>query len=66
MGRRLLGIREAFEEKKKKSITALTGAVKEDSSASLSSLEGEDGLVGEDREGGLSKGLSPDEALDEC
>ena len=49
-----------------KSIIALTGAVKEDSSASLSSLEGEDGLVREDREWGLSKGLSLDEARDEC
>ena len=49
-----------------KSIIALTWAVKEDSSASISPLEGEDGLVGEDREWGLSKGLSPDEARDEC
>ena len=49
-----------------KSIIALTGAGIEVSSASLSSLEGEDGWVGEDRDGGLSKVLSPDEARDEC
>ena len=41
-------------------------AGKEATSASLSCLEGEDGLVGEDRDGGLSKESSPDEALDEC
>ena len=63
MGRRSLGIREALEDK---SIIALTGAGIEDSSASLSSLEGEDGRVGEDRDGGLSKEPSPDEARDEC
>ena len=49
-----------------KSIIALTGAGIEDSSASLSSLEGEDERVGEDRDGGLSKEPSPDEAWDEC
>ena len=49
-----------------KSIIALTGAGIEDSSASLSSLEGEDGRVGENRDGGLSKEPSPDEARDEC
>ena len=48
------------------SIIALTGAGIEASSASLSSLEGEDGRVGEDRDGGLSKESSPDEARDEC
>ena len=45
---------------------ALTGAGIEDSSASLSSLEGEDGWVGEDRDGGLSYESSRDEARDEC
>ena len=49
-----------------KSIIALTGAGIEGSSASLSSLEGEDGRVREDRDGGLSKEPSPDEARDEC
>ena len=49
-----------------KSIIARTGAVMEESSGSLSSLEGEDGRVGEDRDGGLSKEPSPDEARDEC
>ena len=49
-----------------KSIIALTGAGIDDSSTSLSSLEGEDGWVGEDRDGGLSKEPSPDEARDEC
>ena len=48
-----------------KSIIALTGAGIEVSSASLSSLEGEDGRVGEDRDGGLPKESSPDEARDE-
>ena len=45
---------------------ALTGAGIDDSSASLSSLEGEDGWVGEDRNGGLSNESSRDEARDEC
>ena len=49
-----------------KSIIALTGAGIEVSSASLSSLEGEDGWVGEDRDGGLSYESSRDEARDEC
>ena len=49
-----------------KSIMALTGAGIDDSSASLSSLEGEDGRVGEDRDGGLSYEASRDEARDEC
>ena len=49
-----------------KSIMALTGAGIDDSSASLSSLEGEDGRVGEDRDGGLSYEASRDEAWDEC
>ena len=48
-----------------KSIMALTGAGINDSSASLSSLEGEDGWV-EDRDGGLSSESSRDEARDEC
>ena len=37
----------------------------EESSGSLSSLEGEDGWAGEDRDGGLSKEASPEEARDE-
>ena len=45
-----------------KSIIARTGAGIEDSSASLSSLGGEDGRVGEDLDGGLSREPSPDEA----
>ena len=45
---------------------ALTGAGIDVSSASLSSREGEDGWVGEDRDGGLSNEASPDEARDEC
>ena len=49
-----------------KLIIALTGAGIEVSSASLSSLEGEDGWVGEDRDGGLSYESSRDEARDEC
>ena len=49
-----------------KSIMALTGAGIDDSSASLFSLEGEDGRVGEDRDGGLSNEASRDEARDEC
>ena len=49
-----------------KSIMALTGAGIDDSSAYLSSLEGEDGWVGEDRDGGLSYDSSRDEARDEC
>ena len=49
-----------------KSIIAQTGAGIEDSSASLSSLGGEDGRVGEDLDGGLSRESSPDEARDEC
>ena len=49
-----------------KSIIALTGAGIEVSSASLSSLEGEDGWAGEDRDGGLSYESSRDEARDEC
>ena len=49
-----------------KSIIALTGAGIDDSSASLSSLEGEDGWEGEDRDGGLSNESSRDEARDEC
>ena len=36
------------------------------SSTSLSSLEGEDGRVREDRDGGLSKESPPDEAQEEC
>ena len=40
--------------RKMKSIMALTGAGIEVSSASLSTLEGEEGWVGEDREWGLS------------
>ena len=49
-----------------KSIIALTGAGIDVSSASLSSREGEDGWVGEDRDGGLSKEASRDEARDDC
>ena len=49
-----------------KSIIALTGAGIEVSSASLSSLEGEDGWLGEDRDGGVSYESSRDEARDEC
>ena len=49
-----------------KSIIARTGAGIEDPSASLSSLGGEDGWVGEDLDGGLSREPSPDEARDEC
>ena len=49
-----------------KSIIARTGAEMEESSGSLSSLEGEDGWAGEDRDGGLSNEASPEEARDEC
>ena len=49
-----------------KSIMALTGAGIDVSSASLSSREGEDRWVGEDRDGGLSKENSRDEARDDC
>ena len=37
----------------------------EESSGSLSSLEGEDGWAGEDRDGGLSKEASPEECVSE-
>ena len=37
----------------------------EESSGSLSSLEGEEGWAGEDHDGGLSKEASPEEAQDE-
>ena len=49
-----------------KSTIARTGAEMEESSGSLSSLEGEDGWAGEDRDGGLSNEASPEEARDEC
>ena len=49
-----------------KSIMALTGAGIDVSSASLSSREGEEGWVGEDRDVGLSTEASRDEARDEC
>ena len=49
-----------------KSIMALTGAGIDVSSASLSSLEGEDGWVGDEGDGGLSNEASRDEARDEC
>ena len=49
-----------------KSIMALTGAGIDISSASLSSREGEEGWVGEDRDWGLSTEASRDEARDEC
>ena len=49
-----------------KSIMALTGAGIDVSSASLSSREGEEGWVGEDRDRGLSIEASQDEARDEC
>ena len=49
-----------------KSIIALTGAGIEVSSASLSSLEGEDRWVGEEHDGSLSYESSRDEARDEC
>ena len=49
-----------------KSIMALTGASIDISSASFSSRQGEEGWVGEDRDGGLSTEASRDEARDEC
>ena len=63
MGRRSLRLRKTLENEV---YHRPNGAEMEESSGSRSSLEGEDGWAGEDRDGDLSNEASPEEARDEC